>query len=399
MSATSYDPAHQANSAEPNNLLESVARRFPLVPRSKPPCPPLTTRLEQIRARAYGGGQDDEQRPVRAAQALNLAALTASDCGLPDLARELCTRQAAILLTARPLDAAGAKLALQPLINLGRLRTREGDGHGAYQLFERLLTAAKTQSDVEIDGLAVPFTNLTASTNDHRETTQWLWSVLLADGTRALAQAGCWHRTLKHIHRHRALGTRLLDGRQIGIVAHTVTGDHKQARDLIASARPSSRWEETVVATLRVLCLTSAGRDAAPAADEMVERYLAADSAEREHAAFRSRLGLCVTDLATNARDRQQVTDLLIREALESEDAYAARDLLAHPCRQRIGHTDKQTFRALLSRAGLDAGSVPSALHEELTKSVQAAETTLRKAPMPTSATSWQLKVPVEPPQ
>jgi multiple sugar transport system permease protein len=42
----------------------------------------------------------------------------ASDCGLPDLARSLCHRQADVYLHARPLNAQAARYALEPLVRV-----------------------------------------------------------------------------------------------------------------------------------------------------------------------------------------------------------------------------------------------------------------------------------------
>ena len=69
-----------------------AARRFPLAPRPKPPCPPLTERLARV-ARLAGQVTDDADAPTRAAGACNLAALIASDCAMPELARVLCWAQ------------------------------------------------------------------------------------------------------------------------------------------------------------------------------------------------------------------------------------------------------------------------------------------------------------------
>jgi hypothetical protein len=50
---------------------------------------------------------------LSAAEALNKAALIASDCGLVDLAQQLCWRQFDIFQAATPLTARTAKPALQ----------------------------------------------------------------------------------------------------------------------------------------------------------------------------------------------------------------------------------------------------------------------------------------------
>jgi hypothetical protein len=58
-----------------------------------------------------------------------------SDCGLADLAQQMCWRQFDIFHAATSLTAKTAKFALQPIVNRGRLATRGGDGARAYQIF------------------------------------------------------------------------------------------------------------------------------------------------------------------------------------------------------------------------------------------------------------------------
>src|SRR6266436_5439413 len=78
------------------------------------------------------------QPATRAAEACNLAALIASDCGMHSLARDLCWHQVSAFAQADIQDEATAKLALQPLVNLARLHIRDGDGDAGYQLLESL---------------------------------------------------------------------------------------------------------------------------------------------------------------------------------------------------------------------------------------------------------------------
>jgi hypothetical protein len=110
------------------DLHAMAAERFPLLPLPKPVCRALETRIALVRECADMASQGTEDPLVRAAEAQNLAALIASDCGLPELARDLCWQQFEVFLTVRPLNTATAKLALQPLINLARLLIRAGDG-------------------------------------------------------------------------------------------------------------------------------------------------------------------------------------------------------------------------------------------------------------------------------
>ncbi|MGQ0777843.1 MAG: hypothetical protein ACT4NY_26110 [Pseudonocardiales bacterium] len=120
------------------HLNDLVEQRFPLLPRSRPVCRSLTERLERVRRHADLASRHTDDALLRAAEAHNLAALITSDCAMPELARDLCWRQFGIFATNGPYDQATAKLTLQPLVNLGRLHTRDGNGTAAYQLHEAL---------------------------------------------------------------------------------------------------------------------------------------------------------------------------------------------------------------------------------------------------------------------
>ncbi|MGH3856756.1 MAG: hypothetical protein ACRDR6_25380 [Pseudonocardiaceae bacterium] len=167
------------------DLHDMMAQRFPLVPHTKPACRALAVRVARVRRLAHLASQRTDESLVRGGEAHNLTALIISDCGMPGLARNLCWRQFEIFLTARSLDAVTAKLALQPLINLGRLLIRDGDGTTAYQLLASLFEAVKSQEDAVIDERKISFGHLIGYRDDHREIIRWLWSVLLSDGTRA----------------------------------------------------------------------------------------------------------------------------------------------------------------------------------------------------------------------
>lgn len=69
---------------------------------------------------------------------------------MPALARNICWRQAEIFLAFRSFNEATAKLALQPLINLGRLLIRDGDSTAAYRLLDALFEAVRSEADTVI---------------------------------------------------------------------------------------------------------------------------------------------------------------------------------------------------------------------------------------------------------
>ena len=101
---------------------------------------------------------DDADAPLRAAGACNLAALIASDCAMPDLARALCWTQFDFYQAARPAPCGEntAKLILQPLVNLARLRIRGGEADVGRQILQSLYDAARSSGgQAVIDGRAV----------------------------------------------------------------------------------------------------------------------------------------------------------------------------------------------------------------------------------------------------
>ncbi|MEN8654357.1 hypothetical protein ABCR94_28115 [Streptomyces sp. 21So2-11] len=202
--------------------VSQIAQRFPLVARPRPACPPLADRVGEISNLARAAGRDGNV--TSATVASNKAALIASDCGMPDLARALCWRHAEGFLRALPLSAQEARYALEPLVNLARLRIRGGDGNGAYHLLDTLNQAVKSKTEAVIDGRAMSFEHLTQSAADHQQVCQWLWTVLLGDGTRALVVAGQWDRALAHAEQHRGVGQRLFDGRQVEVLVHCLGG-------------------------------------------------------------------------------------------------------------------------------------------------------------------------------
>lgn len=152
-----------------SDLHDMMTQRFPLLPHTKPICRALEVRVARVSHLARLASQRTDESLVRAGEAHNLTALIISDCGIPGLARELCWQQFEIFRTVRSLDAATAKLALQPLINLGRLLIRDGDGDTAYQLLAALFEAVTSQADTVIDGRKISFGHLIRHGDDHRE--------------------------------------------------------------------------------------------------------------------------------------------------------------------------------------------------------------------------------------
>ncbi|RSM59707.1 hypothetical protein DMB66_26970 [Actinoplanes sp. ATCC 53533] len=171
-------------------LTDLAALRFPLLPRSKPLCRSLPERVERIRRSAETA---QHHRSIdHAAKALNLAALIYSDCAMPDAAQALCWRQFEAFTSGGPYDEPTAKTAIQPLINIGRLHTRVGNGTTAYHVHQAMFEAVRRNAPTTIDGRTVDLGAIARPGDARRALVEALWMVLLSDGLRALCRAGRW---------------------------------------------------------------------------------------------------------------------------------------------------------------------------------------------------------------
>ncbi|MGQ0774089.1 MAG: hypothetical protein ACT4NY_06680 [Pseudonocardiales bacterium] len=365
---------------QPAPLPDKITDWFPLLPRTKPPGQALHLRVHEIRELTQSASEGpDEIRISRAAEALNKAALVASDCGLADLAQQLCWRQFDLFRAATPLTTKAAKLALQPIVNLGRLATRSGDGARAYRIFENAYQAVTTQVATQIDGRDVDFKQIASRPEECQELRRFLWTVLLADGTRALTKAGRWNDAFRHIERYKGIGKRMLDGRQVAILARCASSDYDDAIDLLDDTSTPEPWEEAIAACLRTLCLGMKNHQTDTFTAAMVRIYLRLEPA-REYVGFHTRLGLTVIDLATDTEPAElsQVIARVIREAMVGADAHSASDVLAHElCRSSMTEADEVVLADIVESSGLWRGIMPADLLDDLMTSTQASETQL----------------------
>ena len=375
-------------------LRSKAADWFPLLPRTRPPCLALHLRVDELRELVRSASQGPDQiRLSSAAETLNKAALITSDCGLVDLAQQLCWCQFNVFHAATPLTAKTAKLALQPIVNLGRLATRGGDGSRAYRIFENAYDAVSTQAATEIDGRDIDFRRFVNQTDERQELRKFLWTILLADGTRALTQAGRWGDALRHIDQYKGIGKRMLDGRQVAILARCTTGDHDAAIDMLEASSTPDPWEHAVATCLRTLCLRLGNQPADTSAAAMVRAYLRLEPS-REHRVFRTRLGLCLIDLATDAHraGTPPVIARVIREAVTGADAYSASDVLSHElCRSTMAQADEDALTSIVKSSGLRRGTMPADLLDDLmtsarTSQAQLAQVLVRRTHHPSTA-------------
>lgn len=352
------------------------ARRFPLVARPCPACVPLTRRVADLCDRASRAQRSGDLAEASAVH--NQAALVASDCALPDLARQWCHRQANVYLRAHPLGAQVARHALEPLTNLARLYIREGQGEHAFDLMDTLFAAVSSRADAVVDGVEIP-ADLTDSEQAHQEVRRWLWAVLLATGARALAVAGRWTDARDRLRDYKGIGRRMLDGRQVEVIAAATTADTERARAILHDTAPGEPWENAVTACLTVMCLSTHG---IADMDRLLAQYHTLDASSPGLMVFRTRLGLSFVDAIGSVNDplaRQIAADLIDCTAV-SHDGYVARDILAHGgCRELLTNTQEHTLTDLVEACALGRGTVPTPLLADLTTALKSVEETMAR--------------------
>ncbi|MBU8861891.1 hypothetical protein KSK32_32505 [Micromonospora sp. WMMB482] len=287
-------PHHPSPSSGNRAMLAgTTAHRFPLVARSRPLCTALPARIGALADLAARAQHDNDL--TAAARVYNQAALIASDCGQTDLARQWCHRHAQAWLDRPDLTTTPGRHVIESLVNLARLHIRAGEHDDGLTLLTELYHAIAHRTDTTIDGIPLPAAALTPTEEAHRDLTQWLWSVHLADGTRALTSAGRWDDAEEHLQHHHGIGNRMLDGRQAAIIARIHRGQHAAAQQMIDTTQPGEPWEAAVAA-----CLTTMSHPDGPARTEdvdlMTARYQKV-SRDPSLVVFRTRLALSIVEL------------------------------------------------------------------------------------------------------
>ncbi|MFI5803346.1 hypothetical protein [Streptomyces sp. NPDC051561] len=356
-----------------------IAQRFPLVARFRPACLPLPERVQTLITLADTAAHQADQGLASAV--FNQSALIASDLGLSDLAREMCHQHADVYLHACPLPAMSAIRGLEPLVNLARLQIRAGHGDDGRTHLLALFHAVSTGTSVCLDGITVP-ADLAATPEDRQEVRAWLWRVLLADGTRTLTTEGRWNEALAHIEAHHGVGKRMLDGRQVAVIAALVSNDSSRAADLLESTAPGDPWEQAITACLAALLQRTAGEPTGPALEALagIHANLQPGSGMT---VFGARLGLVILDVAGPAEVHiaHQIVDELHQRTVTLRDGYAARESLAHPLFSRLAtHHQQQDCRDLITACALGTGSLPTKLHDGLAEALSTSGLTIRKS-------------------
>ncbi|MFJ8385567.1 hypothetical protein ACIQ9Q_13845 [Streptomyces sp. NPDC094438] len=360
-------------------LPDTIGQRFPLVARPRPACLPLPQRVKGLVELAETAEKLDD--PSMASTVYNQAALIASDVGTPDIARTMCHQHAAAYLHATPLSGETAIRALEPVVNLARLRLRAGEGDDGRQCLLALFDAVSTGASSQIEEIVVP-AGLTATTEDRHEVRSWLWRILLADGTRALTTAGRWAEALAHVKEHRGVGQRMFDGRQVAVLAALAAGNALDAGNLLAVTEPAESWESAVTGCLTALCRRVAGGSWRRYLQDLVAAYLEHPD-EDGMTVFETRLGLAMLDVIASPEEpaaRLVVADLH-RRTNKATDGYAARETLAHPLVARLS-TDREMrdCRALLHACALGTGTLPNDLRSQLADALRTSAHVIRQS-------------------
>ncbi len=355
-----------------------AAQRFPLIARPRPACASLPARITALADLARRAEADDDL--TSAARVLNQAALIASDCDQPDLARAWCHRHArAWLRNPHRLDEASARHALEPLVNLARLHIRARDGDTGYQLLTRLFEAIRDRTDTMIETVAVPAAALTNNGHAHQQLTRWLWGVCLADGTRALTTAGHWQEAESHLRQRNGIGNRMLDGRQVAVIARLVTVQYPAAHQLLTHTQPGELWEAAVTACLTAWCRPNGQPLPSTDRDTMTNLYQQLPTTP-ELLVFHTRLGLSIIEAQyeSNTADIAAVERNLVDTALRLRDGHAARDLLHHPLSIRMSPLAQSALTAILEESGLGQPLSPDR-HHTLESAVRTAESVITR--------------------
>lgn len=313
----------------------------------------------------------------------NLAALIAADCGMPSLAASLCERQFRIIHAAWPVTGRTAIASLQPLVNLARLTHRAGDPHRAYQALHTMNLAVHHGGNALVHGTAISFDRFVATHSDRQDAVRWLRAIMLEDGTRLLATTSQWTRAAAHAALYDNATERLHEARQAQVVASLHDGHTGSALAALETSVITEPWERAVAACLRSYIDLHTNQ----LTPEGVTQALATvrhawQSPDQDVAHFRFRLGLTAVDLATEMCPGQAeaLCSELIRNAAESEDAFAAREVLRHnTARAQMTLTESETLNTLVRRAALGRGSIPPPLLADLVAAVESAESVLSR--------------------
>ncbi|MFI8828793.1 hypothetical protein [Streptomyces sp. NPDC053431] len=354
------------------------ARRFPLISRFRPACLPLPQRIRALVELSTTAEVKADQGLASAVY--NQAALLASDLGLPEFAREWCHQHAAAYLHAAPLPGMTAIRALEPVVNLARLQIRAGNIDDGRHRLLALFDAVSNATAAQFEGVHIP-ADLTTSDADRDEVRAWLWRVILADGTRTLTAAGRWNEALAHIEKHNGIGLRMLDGRQVAVLA-ALGSDPDHALSLVAQTAPGESWENAITSCLTVMCHRAVHRPVDGLLVELADTYIQREP-EIGMTVFDTRLGLTVLDLCDqpDSHATHCVVAELYSRTINSADGYAARECLANARFVTLVSPEKERHaRGLLHACALESGELPTSSAAPLRRALRVSNRVIQKS-------------------
>ncbi|XMN11110.1 hypothetical protein ACK8N7_36380 [Streptomyces griseobrunneus] len=292
----------------------------------------------------------------------------------------MCHQHAAAYLHAAPLPGMTAIRALEPVMNLARLQIRAGaadDGrHRLLHLFNTVTNGTSTQ----VEGVHVP-ADLTPTDTDRHEVRTWLWKVVLADGTRTLTTAGRWAEALAHIEEHRGVGQRMLDGRQVAVLA-ALGHSPADAAALVTVTTPGERWENAVTGCLNVMCNQALLGPAVTILDALVEDYVE-HQPDQGMTVFDTRLGLTILDLLEPHQEdaAHRMVEELHRRAIAATDGYAARECLADARFTALAEPRQvKAAQQLVRVCALGSGSLPEPWLARMREALRASDAVIRES-------------------
>ncbi len=183
---------------------------------------------------------------------------------------------------------------------------------------------------------------------------------------------------MRHIEEHRGIGRRILDGRQVAVLARATTGNLPGALALLDDTEPGDPWEDAVTAVLTALCRPG-DRQAAEHAADLWTALEPGDGL----AVFTIRLGLTVLDTtAPGTPTARHLARAAVSRTSESGDGYALRDLLAHPTAcTALDPGRAAALEQALAACALDSGALPERARKQLDAAVDTAARVLENAP------------------
>jgi hypothetical protein len=315
-----------------------------------------------------------------ATQALNKAALIASDAGMADFAQDLCWQHIDVYShLARPLTILEARYLLEPVLNLARLQIRAEQGRPALQLLNDLYQAVSQRGNLSVGGQTLPLGNLAGDQAGRRQLREWTWLQLLGEGIRTLALAGRWTDAADHARAHNGVGAHLMEGRQAVIIAALLQDNLPESRALLAAATPTQPWEGQVAACLQMMCSAKHGAITAHHLATATPRPVVPGPAAN-YASYRARLGLTLAILAgdTHPAFAAKLLNRVAQHAIHSGDGYAARDVLGfREAQSGITEIQQSCLRNIAAEAGLGLGILPDGVVRSITTTADTAATAL----------------------